>query len=74
MVEFLEAEGEQPQPTGNQTINTDQGIEIVAQQLEILSHQGAKLAGPLNFTIHPNSVLRWSGKVAQVRAHYLMYC
>ncbi len=62
LVEFLEAEGEQPQPTGNQTINTDQGIEIVAQQLEILSHQGAKLAGPLNFTIHPKQRIALVGQ------------
>lgn len=54
LVEFLEAEGEKPQFTGNERINTTDSIEITAHELEILSHQGVKLAGPLNFTINPN--------------------
>lgn len=54
LVEFVEAKGEQPQPIGDKQLNTHAGIEITASELEILSHQGVILAGPLNFTIAPN--------------------
>lgn len=54
LVEFLDAKGEKPQYAGNKTLDSDSAIEITAHELEILSHQGVKLAGPLNFTINPN--------------------
>ena len=53
LVEFLETDGEKPQLAGNARVNTNEGIEITAHELEILSHQGVKLAGPLSFTISP---------------------
>ncbi|HDH9217520.1 TPA: cysteine/glutathione ABC transporter permease/ATP-binding protein CydD, partial [Escherichia coli] len=54
LVEFLESDGETPQFQGKESINASESIEITAHELEILSHQGVKLAGPLTFTINRN--------------------
>jgi ATP-binding cassette subfamily C protein CydD len=50
---FLAAEGEQV-GNGSQTLNSEEALNIRAQQLEILSPNGVVLAGPLDFTLPAN--------------------
>lgn len=49
---LLNSEGEQKAQQGTQTLG-DEAIYIQAKQLEILSHDGVRLAGPLDFNIEP---------------------
>ncbi|MEY0161729.1 cysteine/glutathione ABC transporter permease/ATP-binding protein CydD [Providencia rettgeri] len=49
---LLNSEGEQKAQQGTQTLS-DEAIYIQAKQLEILSHDGVRLAGPLDFNIEP---------------------
>ncbi|MEX6232522.1 cysteine/glutathione ABC transporter permease/ATP-binding protein CydD [Providencia hangzhouensis] len=49
---LLNREGEQKAQQGTQTLS-DEAIYIQAKQLEILSHDGVRLAGPLDFNIEP---------------------
>ncbi|AHG21942.1 amino acid ABC transporter permease [Chania multitudinisentens RB-25] len=50
---FLAAEGEQ-MGNGAQQLNTAIPLALQAQELEILSPNGVRLAGPLNFTLSAN--------------------
>ncbi|EQC1055493.1 heme ABC transporter permease/ATP-binding protein CydD [Providencia rettgeri] len=49
---LLNSDGEQNTQQGTQTLSDD-AIYIQAKQLEILSHDGVRLAGPLDFNIEP---------------------
>lgn len=49
---LLNSDGEQKAQQGTQTLS-DEAIYIQAKQLEILSHDGVRLAGPLDFNIEP---------------------
>ncbi|AXH62248.1 MULTISPECIES: heme ABC transporter permease/ATP-binding protein CydD [Providencia] len=49
---LLNSEGEQKAQQGTQTLSNE-AIYIQAKQLEILSHDGVRLAGPLDFNIEP---------------------
>ncbi|EPK8020897.1 heme ABC transporter permease/ATP-binding protein CydD [Providencia rettgeri] len=49
---LLSSDGEQSAQQGTQTLS-DEAIYIQAKQLEILSHDGVRLAGPLDFNIEP---------------------
>ncbi|MCS3409264.1 heme ABC transporter permease/ATP-binding protein CydD [Serratia sp. AKBS12] len=50
---FLSAEGDEI-GNGTLTLNEQDALTLTAEQLEILSPQGALLAGPLNFTLPAN--------------------
>ncbi|MEQ4620550.1 cysteine/glutathione ABC transporter permease/ATP-binding protein CydD [Providencia vermicola] len=52
LVTLLESDGEQVTETGNKT-PLDQPIRIQAEGLEIFSHDGQRLVGPLDFIIEP---------------------
>lgn len=52
LVTLLESDGEQKTETGDQTPQ-DKPIQIEANKLEIYSHDGQRLVGPLDFTIEP---------------------
>nr|WP_305849196.1 cysteine/glutathione ABC transporter permease/ATP-binding protein CydD [Providencia sp. M-27] len=49
---LLNSEGEKKAQQGTQTLSNE-AIYIQAKQLEILSHDGVRLAGPLDFNIEP---------------------
>ncbi|EMD1716200.1 cysteine/glutathione ABC transporter permease/ATP-binding protein CydD [Providencia stuartii] len=52
LVTLLESDGEQKTETGDKTPQ-DKPIQIEANKLEIYSHDGQRLVGPLDFTIEP---------------------
>ncbi|MGL4379714.1 MAG: heme ABC transporter permease/ATP-binding protein CydD [Vibrio sp.] len=52
IVDFLDTEAAALH-SGQQTLAAEQAIEIVADQLIVLSPQGQRLAGPLSFTLQP---------------------
>ncbi len=52
LVTLLESDGEQKTETGDKTPQ-DKPIQIEANKLEIYSHDGQRLVGPLDFTIDP---------------------
>lgn len=51
LVTLLESEGEQAPSGGEQVVPDGEGFTITAEALEILSHEGQVLVGPLSFTI-----------------------
>ncbi len=51
LVTLLESEGEQAPSGGDQVVPDGEGFTITAEALEILSHEGQVLVGPLSFTI-----------------------
>ncbi|MDC9612994.1 cysteine/glutathione ABC transporter permease/ATP-binding protein CydD [Xenorhabdus khoisanae] len=59
---LLSSDGEQAATSGEETL-TDKGpVAIEACELEILSHDGQRLAGPLNFTIDKHQRIALVGK------------
>lgn len=52
LVTLLESDGEQKTETGDKAPQ-DKPIQIEANKLEIYSHDGQRLVGPLDFTIEP---------------------
>ncbi|EMM5119195.1 amino acid ABC transporter permease [Providencia stuartii] len=52
LVTLLESDGEQKTETGDKTPQ-DKPIQIESNKLEIYSHDGQRLVGPLDFTIEP---------------------
>ena len=58
---LLNSEGEEKMQQGEQVIS-DSPIRIEAKQLEVLSHDGACLAGPLDFIIEPRQRIALVGQ------------
>lgn len=58
---LLNSDGEEKPQQGTKTLS-DEPIRIQANQLEILSHDGVCLAGPLNFTIEPQQRIALVGQ------------
>lgn len=54
LVTLLSSDGEQAPSDGDKTLNTQDSVTIIANNLEILAHNGSLLAGPLNFTVEKN--------------------
>lgn len=61
LVTLLESQGDEKLPQGDKVIDA-QPIRIEAKQLEVLSHDGAILAGPLDFTIEPQQRIALVGQ------------
>ena len=61
LVTLLESQADEKSPQGNKVID-NQPIRIEAKQLEILSHDGAILAGPLDFTVEPQQRIALVGQ------------
>lgn len=58
---LLNSDGEEKPQQGTKTLSGEP-IRIQANQLEILSHDGVRLAGPLNFTIEPQQRIALVGQ------------
>lgn len=58
---LLNSDKEQKPQQGNKLL-TDEPIRIQAKQLEILSHDGVRLAGPLDFNIEPQQRIALVGQ------------
>ncbi|TDB62580.1 heme ABC transporter permease/ATP-binding protein CydD [Photorhabdus khanii] len=54
LVTLLNSEGEHAPASGDKTLSSQSSPTIIANNLEILAHDGNLLAGPLNFTIEKN--------------------
>ncbi|MEQ5126799.1 cysteine/glutathione ABC transporter permease/ATP-binding protein CydD [Providencia alcalifaciens] len=61
LVTLLESQGDEQLPQGDKVID-EQPIRIEAKQLEVLSHDGTILAGPLDFTIEPQQRIALVGQ------------
>ncbi|EKT61840.1 heme ABC transporter permease/ATP-binding protein CydD [Providencia burhodogranariea] len=61
LVTLLESDGEQKTTVGNKILK-DEPIQIQATELEVLSHDGQCLVGPLNFTIAANQRIALVGQ------------
>lgn len=61
LVTLLESQGDEQLPQGDKVID-EQPIRIEAKQLEVLSHDGTILAGPLDFIIEPQQRIALVGQ------------
>ncbi len=61
LVTLLNSEGEERPPQGDKILNNEP-IQIEANQLEIYSHDGVLLAGPLDFNIKPQQRIALVGQ------------
>ncbi len=59
---LLSSDGEQIATNGEKTLSDKNSVTIQASELEILSHNGHRLAGPLNFTIDKHQRIALVGK------------
>ncbi|AOM40697.1 heme ABC transporter permease/ATP-binding protein CydD [Xenorhabdus hominickii] len=59
---LLSSDGEQAITSGEKTLSDNGAVTIEARELEIRSHDGHRLAGPLNFTIDKHQRIALVGK------------
>ncbi|MBE8597815.1 heme ABC transporter permease/ATP-binding protein CydD [Xenorhabdus sp. BG5] len=59
---LLSSDGEQAASSGEKTLSDKAPVTIEACELEIMSHDGHRLAGPLNFTIDKRQRIALVGK------------
>lgn len=59
---LLSSDGEQAATNGEETLTDKEPVAIEAYELEILSHDGHRLAGPLNFTMDKHQRIALVGK------------
>ncbi|MBC8951777.1 cysteine/glutathione ABC transporter permease/ATP-binding protein CydD [Xenorhabdus sp. PB62.4] len=59
---LLSSDGEQAATSGEETLTDKESVAIEACELEILSHDGHRLAGPLNFTMDKHQRIALVGK------------
>ncbi|WP_340614796.1 heme ABC transporter permease/ATP-binding protein CydD [Xenorhabdus thailandensis] len=59
---LLSSNGEQATSSGEKTLSDNEPVTIEACELEIMSHDGHRLAGPLNFTIDRRQRIALVGK------------
>ncbi|PHM48453.1 heme ABC transporter permease/ATP-binding protein CydD [Xenorhabdus miraniensis] len=59
---LLSSDGEQAATSGEKTLTDKEPVVIEARELEILSHDGHHLAGPLNFTMDKHQRIALVGK------------
>ncbi|WP_374053159.1 heme ABC transporter permease/ATP-binding protein CydD [Xenorhabdus taiwanensis] len=59
---LLSSDGEQAARSGENTLSDEEPVTIEACGLEIMSHDGHRLAGPLNFTIDKRQRIALVGK------------
>ncbi|CAM3685510.1 heme ABC transporter permease/ATP-binding protein CydD [Xenorhabdus thuongxuanensis] len=59
---LLNSDGEQVASSGEKTLSDKKPVTIEARGLEIMSHDGHRLAGPLNFTIDKRQRIALVGK------------
>ncbi|CAQ84935.1 MULTISPECIES: heme ABC transporter permease/ATP-binding protein CydD [Photorhabdus] len=62
LVTLLRSDGEQAPAGGDKTLSSQDSVTIIANNLEILAHNGSLLAGPLNFTIEKNQRIALVGQ------------
>ncbi|WP_340615613.1 heme ABC transporter permease/ATP-binding protein CydD [Xenorhabdus entomophaga] len=59
---LLSSDGEQAATSGEETLTDKEPVAIEACELKILSHDGHRLAGPLNFTVDKHQRIALVGK------------
>ncbi|MBD1226543.1 heme ABC transporter permease/ATP-binding protein CydD [Xenorhabdus griffiniae] len=59
---LLSSDGEQAASSGEKTLSDNEPVTIEARELEIMSHDGHRLAGPLHFTIGKRQRIALVGK------------
>ncbi|WP_338803170.1 cysteine/glutathione ABC transporter permease/ATP-binding protein CydD [Xenorhabdus griffiniae] len=59
---LLSSDGEQAASSGEKTLSDNEPVTIEARELEIMSHDGHRLAGPLHFTIDKRQRIALVGK------------